>query len=590
MVTASHLRLALLALALARCEADSTFPTGRDTGCDGLAEGVRCVEDQALTCGPNGLVRARARCGDGERCFDSYGCGVCEPGAVDCSADGETPRRCEADHRWRSEPSCDVTQVCEVGRCIRGCDPDPSARETRGCEFWATQTIHRGVEPAQRASLPFTVITANPWRRDVQFGAEGTGLSGAVRVVSARGTHTLEQPWIPALVDGADPSRPRSGVVRRGAARVRTSIRVAAWQFNPLATLGAARCEGATCRPGGDGSTLLPVSALGRVYLVATRATERVRPPGGAWRGAPGFISVVGTEAGTRVTVILQGAIEASLDGSVPAATRGERVEVTLGEGDVLQLLSAYTGDCAGESRADADGTLRCAPSLDDDLTGSRVQATAPVAVFVGHDCARVSPDRAACDHVEEQVPPLETLGPRYVISPAPSGTTVVRIVSGYDNTELRAEPAGVLAPRTMRSGEVLELTLDRAAELIASRPVLVATFTGSADGAAMAFESPIVQWRSVSEVFAPFGFATTLDLATVSGSGVRLDGNLVRLDADTRLPGRAVWRVEVAPGLHRVTGANPMDLVGVRALGGAARAAFMVRGGGDLRAVPVPD
>lgn len=578
-------RVALLAFSVAHCEGDGAFPTGRDPACDGRAPGIHCVDEQVLSCGPDGSVRARSRCASGDRCFANFGCGVCEPGAVDCGADGESPRACEGDHRWMSQPRCDVTQVCERGRCLLGCDASADARETRGCEFWATQTLHRGVPVTRREALPFTVVTANPWRRAVQFGAEGDGLSSAVRTVAALGTHAVEQPWSAALVDGGDRSHPRSAVVRGGAARVRTNLRVAATQFNPLATLGPTPCAGEGCRAGSDGSLLLPASALGRVYLVATRATERRRGADGAWRGAPGFIAVVGTEANTRVTVLLAGAVEASLDGSIPAARGGERVEVTLGQGDVLQLLSAHRGDCAGATRAASDGSTLCATAEGEDLTGTRVQSSAPVAVFAGHECARISPDSAECAHIEEQLPPLETLGPRYLVSPA-SSSTVIQVVAAYDNTELSAVPAGALSPRTMRSGDRVELALGGAVEVVASRPVLVASYTARA----MAFETPLVQWRSVSEVFAPFGFATTLDLATAAGGGVRIDGNLVSLAPDARVAGRSVWRVDVAPGLHRVSGAGAMDVVGVRVRGDAAGAGFLVRGGGELREVPVPD
>ena len=61
-------------------------------------------------------------------------------------------------------------------------------------------------------------------------------------------------------------------------------------------------------------------------------------------------------------------------------------------------------------------------------------------------------------------------------------------------------------------------------------------------------------------------------------------------LAADTRVPGRAIWRVALAPGMHAVSGLGPMDLVGVRVLSEAPGLSLLLRGGGDLRALPVPE
>ena len=52
-----------------------------------------------------------------------------------------------------------------------------------------------------------------------------------------------------------------------------------------------------------------------------------------------------------------------------------------------------------------------CQTDAAHDLTGSIINADQPVAVFGGHDCAYVPYDQAACDHLEEQLLPNETLG-----------------------------------------------------------------------------------------------------------------------------------------------------------------------------------
>ena len=47
----------------------------------------------------------------------------------------------------------------------------------------------------------------------------------------------------------------------------------------------------------------------------------------------------------------------------------------------------------------------------ENDLTGTNIRARGPVAIFTGHQCARVPPGNTACDHIVEQIPPTITWG-----------------------------------------------------------------------------------------------------------------------------------------------------------------------------------
>jgi hypothetical protein len=476
------------------------------------------------------------------------------------------------------------------------------------------------VPGANREDFPFTVVAANPWRREVLLSLDGGGARVPAVRIAARGAALVETPWNPALVDAGDPARRRSGVVRNGALHLRSNLRVSAWQFNPLKYIRDPSCEtGDACFSySNDASLLLPANALGRNYLVATVPVARSLEPGRtAWSRSPGFVSVVGTAANTQVTVFLRGDIEGSADGSIAAARAGARVSVTLGAGDVLQLVGAHEGPCADPVEDRQTGSTFCRPSLSDDLSGTRVEASAPVAVFAGNDCALVPFDRYACDHVEEQMPPLETLGSRYVVSRArpnqatrspssPAGEpTLVRVIAAYDNTDLRVLPDGVQAPMRMRTGEVVSFFTTRNVEVVGTRPLLVASVLVGADyipdpspnartnrgDPSMSVEMPLEQWRAIQDVYVPFRFSpSVLDIAASSSTRVLVDGNPLMAVPDTSLPGRAVWQVEVTPGLHRVSGVGAQDVVGLRLYGYAPFTSYMARGGGDLRTIPVPD
>ncbi|MFO0629414.1 MAG: IgGFc-binding protein [Polyangiales bacterium] len=357
-------------------------------------------------------------------------------------------------------------------------------------------------------------------------------------------------------------------------------------QYSPLAARRADPCTGADCdTPTGDGSTLLPTTALGRFYVVGALPTARTRTADGGWRVHPAFVTLVGTATGTRVTVITRGATEGSADGSIPSLRRGDRREFTLDEGDVVQLLSAATPGCDRASATAADGATICPPTADEDLSGTRIEATAPLAVFVGHECARVPWNGGPCMRHEEQLPPLLSLGPRYVLAPEPGGTARWRVVAPYDDTRVELTPSSVLADRTLAAGEAVDLDATAPVELRASRPVLVVSV-----GAGLSVEAPTAQWRSVSEVHAPFGFTTEVDLSATLGTGALIDDHPLTLTADTRLPGAVTWRVALAPGLHRIAADTPMGVLGVRVRVSSLRRVFSIRGGSDLRDLPVPD
>ena len=117
----------------------------------------------------------------------------------------------------------------------------------------------------------------------------------------------------------------------------------------------------------------------------------------------------MGTAPGTRVRVALGPQVRQVVSGGpVPESSAGDVVEVTLGPFDVLNLETAL---------------------LNSDFTGSRIEASAPVAVFVGSEASDaprfVSYEFRQCcaDHLEEQLFPEQALGTSYVVARMPART-----------------------------------------------------------------------------------------------------------------------------------------------------------------------
>ena len=157
-----------------------------------------------------------------------------------------------------------------------------------------------------------------------------------------------------SITDNVDDG-PQSWLSSR-AFRIVSNLPVAAYQFNTLDQ-----------QYSNDASLLLPTSGLGKDHLVVGF------PPGAptATMGSPrnrGYVTILGTEEDTTVTVQVAEDIEPGWD--VPAMAAGESHTFNIGPFDVLNL----------ETRLFTLAELM--GGHDADLTGTRVQAEKPVAVF----------------------------------------------------------------------------------------------------------------------------------------------------------------------------------------------------------------
>ncbi len=181
----------------------------------------------------------------------------------------------------------------------------------------------------------------------------------------------------------------------------------------------------------------LPVDVLGTEYLVS------------AWPGAnngPSQYAIVATEDNTTV----------SLTPSLAEQECFAATEITMNRGDT------YMHEGCNEQ----------------DVTGTLITSSAPVAVFGGHQCANV-PDLSTsfCDHLIEQIPPIQAWGTQFITAPLASriGGDTFRVIASENNTNvfLNNESVAVLS-----RGEVFETLIDGAATLSASAPVLVVQFS----------------------------------------------------------------------------------------------------------------
>jgi IgGFc binding protein len=253
-----------------------------------------------------------------------------------------------------------------------------------------------------------------------------------------------------------------------------------------------------------DGFLGLPPAALGNEYRIMSYGSDL---PGSEF-------AVVGTEAATSVTI-------------TPSVSTGGHVAgvpyvVLLGEGQVYQLQNRNYGD----------------------LTGTLVKADKPVAVFGGHQCARVPAGVTACDHLAEQLTPVTSWGSTFVVVPLATrvGGDTIRVVAAQDATVVSVN-GGIVS--TLNAGQFYDSVRSSLTTITSTKPVLVAQFSNGAsfDNVSadpfMVLVTPCEQFRRSYTLATPAGFANSyvnIVVPSASIGGVRFDGNPIDPNAFTTI------------------------------------------------------
>ena len=225
-----------------------------------------------------------------------------------------------------------------------------------------------------------------------------------------------------------------------------------------------------------DAMLVYPVAALGREYVVMAYNSDGgglnfgSRPDG----DTPSQFSVVATEDNTEITIVPRTqTFTTNSTFVIPTTIATQRAVLQRGEAYLVQADTRLGG-----------GT--------NDLTGSRVYATKPVAVFGGHQRTtlpvRLRNSLGSRDYLIEQLPPVETWGKSVFLVPheQPSqqtfiGTDLYRVMAGYNNTVVFLNG---IPQDTLDAGEFLERQLTEPGWITASDQILVAQFKKSANTA----------------------------------------------------------------------------------------------------------
>jgi hypothetical protein len=358
------------------------------------------------------------------------GDGIGDPGG-DADADADT----DADTDTDSDSDGPVIPAT--------CEAAATTFTSVGCEFFAVDLDNYDYTNGIADLFPFSVVVSNPHldqQADVSIeeGNEGVIIAFTLAPLELRAVDLTCSMGGDCLLSPHEIND--QGIGEGLAFRVTSSVPVLAYQWNNY---------GAEVHST-DASLLLPVTSLDGTYIVGAWDDG---PSGDAEEaGMPIYrsqVTIAATQDDTQLTVTPSFDVDEA--GGVGPIGAGQVSETfTLNKHDVLAVSSA---------------------GVDNDLTGTVVQADKPVAVFGSHACANVPVWYvAACDHVEEQMLPLAAWGTSSVLARyAPRGQyTIVqdaviwRIIAGAGDMTITFDPPAPLpvgAEHVFASqGEVLEL------------------------------------------------------------------------------------------------------------------------------------
>ncbi|XP_078603665.1 IgGFc-binding protein-like [Branchiostoma floridae x Branchiostoma japonicum] len=202
-----------------------------------------------------------------------------------------------------------------------------------------------------------------------------------------------------------------------------------------------------------DGFLGLPLDIIGNEYFVASYMYISTEPhPAG-----PSEFGIFGTEDNTDIEITLRG--NAQYQGLTYST--GSVIRLVLNKFEAVQFQGQRS-----------------------DLTGTRVTSNKPVTLMSGVQCANVPVGIHSCDHLVEQIPPVDTWGERFVTVPfaGRAGGDVFRIVAARDYTTVRVTGHSSLT-RVLDMGDVWELDVPNVPSnvyqvITSSKPIMVLQYS----------------------------------------------------------------------------------------------------------------
>jgi len=457
---------------------------------------TQCVDQNNVeTCAADGLSWEPTACGGGQVCKDGACIDqLCTPMAKSC-ADAKNTQTCADDGlSWLPPVACGSKEGCSgQGNCIALCEMVKENPSSIGCSFYANR-MDNFYGDQNDSVVVGNVSTTDPVSVQLYFTPNGSNVEqaqGAPVTVPAKGTYTFTLTNTP--VD-------KVSVLRKGGSyRVQSDLPIIAYQHSPIGMIYT-----------NDASMLLPDYALKQNYVVASYRD--------GLGGYPSYFNVIATEANT--TVKWTPPVATSAGTGVPAVAANATGQVVMNRFDTLQVRVANGQD----------------------ISGTIVESDKPIWVVGATECVNVPNGVTYCDHIEEQMLPLDYWGKEYVGAHSPKRGSEKhhwRIFAGEDNTTVTTTPAQPGTPFTLaKKGQFKDLVVANNTSFVftGDQPFLPVQYLEGTSGGANDGDPSMYQMIPVEQFLTSYAFATGTNypknyvqiIRKVGGADVMLDGAAV--------------------------------------------------------------
>ncbi|MBU1244225.1 SUMF1/EgtB/PvdO family nonheme iron enzyme, partial [Myxococcota bacterium] len=469
------------------------------------------------------------------------------------------------------DENCDGSDLIS---CATACQIAEYERSYLGCEYFAITTMNDQLSNTFNSNFVLSVFNRNATPTTVTITKAGANVQ--TETIAANSYFAFYLAFDTTLKNGISSILNRAG----GAYIVTSTQPVAVYQFNPFDFY-----IGTEFTYTNDASLLLPRHVMTKSYMVTSSPTLAAL--------RPGFFAVAATSNGTTISVYF--------NGNAPGQAKGTTRTYNLNRGDVLQVPSS----------------MSCTYSLyycsnDYDLTGSTVTVTAgdPVAVFAGHNCQIIPDGYGYCDHMEEQMMPLETWGKNFIatITNPYNGTTassnMFRILASEASTVVTFTPA-VRGVANLNAGQYVDVTTNQNFTISSTKPIMVTQyllgqsyFSGANEGdPAMGTLVPTEQFRTSYSFSVPssitHNYVNIVKPVALAGrnapviyfDGVALSEALFSTAIGSSYHGVYRRNISTSPYTHTITSSQPF---GIMVYGYATTTSYMYPGGLDLNIINI--
>jgi hypothetical protein len=523
-----------------------------------------CEGNQKTICNEKGTDFTVEDCAE-KVCLDGE-CMVCAPEAIKCENDNLLKCNSEGtEYILLEECKPDETgKICKDGQCISLCEINDLERTNAGCEYWPMD-LDQNLE-FEAENMQFAVIVSNT---SPLYDAH-------VKVMKSDAVEqevtVLKNDLAIILLDPFNISDPGVGKFAR---RLKTTVPVVAYQFNPLENVGVFS---------NDASLLFPTNVLGKEYRVMTWKARN--------DNLSSYFTVAAVEDGD--TEVKFKVTAPTLEGTnLPALSSGQEATVVLKQFETLHVKTSQA--CT-------------------DLTGTYIKSDKKIAVMGGHECANVPAGPSCggafccCDHLEDQVIAIEAWGKHYLLGRTferGKAPDMVKVLAAQDGTEIKVAGASVSIP-VLNEGQSYEFEVTTDIELTSEKPFLAAQFLESqtsptgcletcedvlfdkkCDGdlfgkscdtdedccpgvagigdPALIISVPVEQFRKEYIFLVPNKYAKDyVNIIIPAGESVSLDGNTISSSEFTSITDGKyfVARKEIPDGTHRITSEKPINIM----------------------------